>query len=112
MSRMSELALIHLIVALNIVVQLMLIGRLGLPSRGKRKYYVLAVAIPVLVLVSMRLLVAGGIMHGRVADQPPAEQFITTAASILLLAGPCLVTLAAILDRKRSGWLAGSRDGE
>ena len=106
---MSDLALIHLIVALNILVQLMLIGRLRFPSGGKRKYYVFAVAIPVLVLVSMRLLTASGMIHGRVADQPPVEQYITAAASIMLMFGPWLATLAAILDKKRSGWMIKTR---
>jgi hypothetical protein len=108
---MSDLALIHLIVALNILVQLMLIGRLRFPSGGKRKYYVFAVAIPVLVLVSMRLLTASGLMQSRVAEQQPAEQFTTAAASILLIAGPWLATLAAILDKKRSGWVIKPRNG-
>jgi hypothetical protein len=109
---MSGLTLIYLIVGLNIVVQLMLIGRLKFPPGGRRKYYALAIAIPVLVLLSMRLLVAGGLIHNNVADQTPVEQFVTSTASILLLAGPCLVTLAAILDKKRSGWLARTRNDE
>jgi hypothetical protein len=109
---MSDLTLIHLIVALNVVVQLMLIGRLKFPPGGRRKYYALAVAIPVLVILSMRLLVASGLIHSRVADQPPVEQFVTSAASILLLAGPCLVTLAAILDKRRSGWIVKTRNEE
>jgi hypothetical protein len=40
-----------------------------------------------------------------VADQSAIEQHITTAASVLLMAGPWLVTLAAILDKQRKGWL-------
>jgi hypothetical protein len=106
---MSDLALIYLIVALNILVQLMLIRRLNFPSGGKRKYYVFAVAIPVLVMVSMRLLTASGMIHSRVADQPPVEQCITAAASILLMSGPWLATLAAIVDKKRSGWMIKAR---
>jgi hypothetical protein len=112
MDDMSDLTLIHLIVALNIVVQLMLIRRLKFPPGGRRKYYVFAIAIPLLVLLSMQLLVAGGLIHGHVADQTPVEQFVTSAASILLLAGPCLVTLAAILDKNRSGWLTRARNDE
>ena len=107
---MTDLALIHLIVALNVVVQLTLIGRLKFPPGERRKYYALAIAIPALVLLSMRLLVASGLIRDHVADQPPVEQFVTSAASILLLAGPCIVTLAAILDKKRSGWMTKSRD--
>ena len=106
---MSDLALIHVIVALNILVQLMLIRRLKFPSGGKRKYYVFAVAIPVLVLVSMRLLTASGMIHSRFADQASAERWITDAASILLMFGPWMATLAAILDKKRSGWMTRTR---
>jgi hypothetical protein len=109
---MSDLTSIHLIIALNVVVQLMLIGRLAFPPGGRRKYYIFAIAIPVLVLLSMRLLTASGLMHERIADQTPVEQFVTSAASILLLAGPCLVTLAAILDKKRSGWLSRTRNDD
>ena len=101
---MSDLLLIHLIVALNVLVQLMLIARLKFPTGGKRKYYALAIAIPVFVLVSMRLLTASGTMHSRVADQSTVEHYITAAASVVLIAGPWLATLAAILDKTRSGW--------
>jgi hypothetical protein len=51
----------------------------------------------------VRLSVAGGAIHGRVADQSTAERWVTTAASATLLAGPWLATLAAVLRRKRKG---------
>ena len=102
---MSDQAFIYLIVALNALVQLMLIRSLNFPAGGKRKYYVFAIAIPVLIMLSTRLLIAGGMVHSRVAEQSAIEQYITAAASILLMAGPWISTLAAILDKRRKGWL-------
>jgi hypothetical protein len=108
---MPDHVFIYLIVALNTLAQLMLIRSLNFPAGGKRKYYLLTVAIPLLVMLSVRLLIAVGILQGRVADQSTIEQHITTAASILLMAGPWLVTLAAILDKQRRGWLIKTRTG-
>ena len=102
---------IYLIVALNTFVQLILIRSLNFPAGGKRKYYVFAIAIPVLIMLSTRLLIAVGMIHSRVADQSAIEQFITTAASILLMAGPWLSTLAAILDKQRKGWVIKTQSG-
>jgi len=98
---MSDDVFIYLIVALNMLGQLMLVRRLNFPVGGRWKYYAFAIGIPVVVMLSMRLLIAGGMIEGRVADQSPVENYITTAASILLVAGPWLVTLAAILGKKR-----------
>ena len=109
--KMSDEAFIYLIVAFNTFVQVMLIGRLYFPSGGRRKYFLLAVGIPGLVMLSTRLLVATGMIHGRVADQTAIEQHITNAAGILLIAAPWLVTLAAILDKKRKGWVIQTRRG-
>jgi hypothetical protein len=108
---MPDQLFIYLIVALNALVQLILIRSLNFPAGGKRKYYLLAVAIPLLVMLSVRLLIAVGVMHSRVADQSVLEQHATTAASVLLMAGPWLVTLAAILDKRRKGWLIRTRSG-
>jgi hypothetical protein len=108
---MSDHVVIYLIVALNTFVQLLLIGRLNFPASGKRKYYLFAVAIPVIVMLSTRLLIAVGMIHNRVADQSAIEQYVTTAAGILLMAGPWLVTLAAILDKQRKGWVIKTRTG-
>jgi hypothetical protein len=108
---MPDQVFIYLIVALNTLVQLILIRSLNFPAGGKRKYYILAVAIPVLVMVAMRLSIVGGMIHGRVADQSAIEQYITGAASILLMAGPWLSTLAAILDKRRKGWLVRTKTG-
>jgi hypothetical protein len=103
---MSDELFIYIIVALNALVQLMLIWRLKFLTGGKWKYCVLVVAIPILIMASMRLLVAGGVIHGRVADQSMVERIITMGASVLLMAGPWLVTIAAILDKPRRRALA------
>ncbi len=102
---MSDKVFIYLIVALNIFVQLMLIRSLNFPPGGRRKYYLLAVAIPVAIMLSMRLLIVAGVIHRRVADQSAIEQFMTNAASAILMAAPWLVTLFAIIDRKRRAWV-------
>lgn len=98
---MTDEVFLYLIVLLNTLVQLALIHSLNLPARGKRKYYALAIAIPVLVMVSMRLLVLLGLIHSLVADQSLVERIVTHAASILIIAGPWLATLAALIARYR-----------
>jgi hypothetical protein len=106
---MSDSVVIYLIVVLNAAVQVILIRSLDFPAGAKLKYYLLAVAIPALVMLSMRLLVAAGIIDGRVAEQSALDQHIAAAASIAIMAGPWLVTLAAILDKRRRGWLVRKR---
>ena len=100
---MADHVFLYLIVLLNAVVQLVLIRSLNLPARAKRKYYAVAIAIPVLVMVSMRLLVAAAIIDSRVADQSLIERFVTDVAGILLIAGPWLATVAAIVAKYRHG---------
>ena len=102
---MSDEVFIYLIVALNIFVQLMLIHSLRFPPGERRKYYLFAIAIPVAIMLSMRLLIVAGIIHRRVADQSAIEQFMTNAASAILMAAPWLVTLFAVVDRKRRAWV-------
>jgi hypothetical protein len=102
---MSDEVFIYLIVVLNILVQIMLIHSLRFPPGGRRNYYLCAVAIPVFVMGSTRLLIASGAIHSRVADQSMIEHLFTGAASILLMAGPWFVTLFAILDRRRRAWV-------
>ena len=99
---MYDQLFIYLIVALNTCCQLMLIWRQNFTVGEKRKYCVCAVAIPVLVMLSMRLLIASGMIHGRVAEQSLVEQYITKCTSILLIAGPWLVTITAILTKMRN----------
>jgi hypothetical protein len=93
--------LIYGIVAMNALVQVILIWRLRFPTGGKWKYCLLAMAAPLAVLVAMRLLVAGGVIHARVAEQTMLERWLTVAASVLLLVSPWLVTAAAIMNKKR-----------
>jgi hypothetical protein len=98
---MHDHVLIYLIVALNALCQLMLIWRQKLAASVRWKYCCLAIAIPVVIMVSMRLMIASGTIHGRVAEQSLFEQYITKANSILLIAGPWLVTLAVLLAKMR-----------
>jgi hypothetical protein len=53
-------------------------------------------------MLSMRLLIASGTIHEYVAEQSIIEHYITKGASILLIAGPWLVTLAVIITRMRN----------
>lgn len=99
---MSDQLLIYLIVALNVACQLMLIWRQKFATGVKWKFCCLAVAVPAVIMVTMRLLIAGGTIHGRIAEQPLVEQYITNGASMLLIAGPWLVTLAAILTKMKN----------
>jgi hypothetical protein len=98
---MADELFLYLIVLLNTTVQLFLIRSLGLPAREKRKYLAIAIAIPLCVMASMRLLVLGGIVGGNVADQGFLERCVTDAAGILIMAGPWLATLAAVITRYR-----------
>ena len=98
---MSDHVIIYLIVALNTFCQLMLIWRQKFPVGQRNRYCLWAVAIPLALMLSMRLLIASGMMHGRVADQSHLEHFITTATSMLLVAGPWFVTVAAIVSKRR-----------
>ncbi len=98
---MSDEVLIYLIVALNVLVQLMLLRSLNFPAGERGKYYLFAIGIPLVLMLSMRLLIAGGMIPARVAEQSTVEQFVTLAASVLLIGGPWLVTLAAIVSKKR-----------
>lgn len=98
---MSDQITIYLIVALNIICQIMLIWRQKLAKNIKRNFCFLAVVLPLLVMLSTRILIAGGAIHALVADQTLTEQWITRTASILLIAGPWLVTLAAIIYKFR-----------
>jgi hypothetical protein len=49
----------------------------------------------------MRLLIASGTIHGLVAEQSPAEQYLTKGTSMLLIAGPWFVTFAAIFENMK-----------
>jgi len=98
---MSDHVLIYLIVTLNALCQVMLIWRQKLETRTKWKYCCLAIAIPLFIMVSMRIFIANGTIPERVVDQSLIERYITKITSILLIAGPWLVTVAAIVSRRR-----------
>jgi hypothetical protein len=99
---MYDYLFIYLIVAFNTLCQLMLIWRQKLDSGVKWKFCSFAIAIPVVMMVSMRILIASGAIHGHVAEQSLFEQYLTKSASILLIAGPWLVTLAAIKAKMKT----------
>lgn len=99
---MSDQMFIYLIVALNTFFQLVLIWRQKLANNIKWKFCCLAAGIPVVIMLSMRLLIVFGTIHEYVAEQSLIEHYITKGASILLIAGPWLVTLAVILNRMRN----------
>jgi hypothetical protein len=50
----------------------------------------------------MRLLIASGTIHGVVAEQSFAEQFLTKGTSMLLIAAPWFVTFAAIMVKMKN----------
>jgi hypothetical protein len=96
---MSDQLLIYLIVALNAACQLMLIWRQRLPATQQWKLFALTAAIPLAIMVTMRILIANGIIHGHISEQTFIEQAITKGTSLLLIAGPWFVTLAAVIAR-------------
>jgi hypothetical protein len=98
--------LIYVIVLLNVACQIMLIWRLKLDRTIKLKYCALALAIPTVIAVTVRVLVAAGIMHVRLAEQGMLERTITTLASILLIASPFMITIAAVIFRRKQKRLA------
>ena len=99
---MTDQVCIYLIVALNTCCQIMLIWRQKFTDGMKWRFCCSALAIPVLIMILVRLLIVSGTIHGRVADQSPVEHYITLGTSILLIAGPWLVTLAAITVKIRN----------
>ena len=99
---MSDQLLIHLIVALNVVCQLMLIWRQKFMSAVRWKFISSAVAIPLVIMVLMRILIAAGMIHGHLSEQSSIEQYITKGMSMMLIAGPWFVTIAAIMLKVRN----------
>ena len=98
---MPDQVVVYLIVALNVLLQVMLIRRLKLPASVKRNHQIGAIAIPVVIMLASRLAIAAGVIHARVDEQAGVERFVTLAASIMLLAGPPLATLSALVARMR-----------
>ncbi|GFO56267.1 hypothetical protein GMSM_32740 [Geomonas sp. Red276] len=94
--------LIYVIVALNAACHPFLIWRLRLSKGEKWAHAAAAIAAPLLVMSVMRLLVAVGAIHARVAEQGGAERAITTLASILLIVSPLLATVAGFSRSRKS----------
>ena len=94
---MSDHILIYVIVLLNMFCQLMLIWRLKHLERRRWNFLGAATLLPLLSVIAMRLMIAGGVINARLAEQSSLEHAITQAASILLIAGPWLTTAAAVL---------------
>ncbi len=98
---MSDHTLIYIIVIFNSAVQVILIRRLKLSTGEKYLYCALAAGIPLLLTLTMRFLIAGSLFHGRLVDQTQLERYITTMASSLLIIGPWIVTVSALIARWR-----------
>ena len=96
---MPDHLLIYVIVFLNAFTQAMLIWRFKLAPAIKWKLCCSTVAVPLILAVIMRLLIAQGILPARIADQSFIEQLITKGASMMLIAGPWMVTIAVIIIR-------------
>ncbi|GAM07801.1 hypothetical protein OR1_00070 [Geobacter sp. OR-1] len=94
---MHDHILIYVIVLLNALCQLMLIWRLQRMQSTRWLFMGIAFAVPLVAIAVMRALVASGVINSHVADQSRMEFLVTNAMSILLIAGPWLVTVAALL---------------
>jgi len=108
MSDASNNLSIYLIVALNAACHVMLIWRLKIDKAARWKFCTVAVATPLLIMVAVRLMVGIGLLHGRVAEQGGIERFVTTVASMLLIAAPFMVTGAAILFGRKQRAVSGA----
>ena len=102
MSNTSNQLSIYLIVGLNAACHMLLIWRLNLDKVAKLKFCAIGVGIPLLVMGAMRLMIALGVLHGRLAEQGGFERALTMLGSMLLIAGPFLATGAAILFYRRN----------
>lgn len=94
---MYDHILIYVIVLLNALCQTVLIWRLRRMKGTRWLFMGIAVALPLLSVMIMRTLVTSGVINAHVAEQSRMEHLVTSAMSIQLMAGPWLVTLAAIL---------------
>lgn len=100
---MYDYILIYIIVLLNALCQMMLIWRQRRIRSVRWLFIGGAAAVPLVVVTVMRTLVICGVIHGRLAEQTAAERLITQGSSILLMAGPWLVTLFAVYcDRRQA----------
>ena len=79
----------------------MLIWRLKFEKYSKWKYCSLAVAVPLLIAVAMRVMVSIGAINVQISEQTFLERVVTSLASILLIAGPFIVTVSAMMLRRK-----------
>ncbi len=102
---MQDHILIYFIVALNALCQLILIW--SLKKLGKHRVFFMAAAglLPLTAALFMRGLVAAGFIHGRLVEQSQLEHIFTQTMGVLLVAGPWLVTITAILYRRSGKFL-------
>lgn len=98
---MPNHSLIYVIVILNAACQAMLIWRLKFERQSKWKYCLLTFAVPLLIALTMRIMVATGAMHAQLSEQALLERAVTSLAGILLIAGPFIVTIAALVLRRK-----------
>jgi hypothetical protein len=101
MSNTSSYLSIYLIVFLNAACHVMLIRRLKIDKVAKWKFCSLAIGMPLLIMMLMRLMVGIGLLHGRVAEQEGIERVITMLASMMLIAAPFIATGAAVLSSRK-----------
>jgi hypothetical protein len=97
---MPDHLLIYLIVFLNAFSQSMLIWRLKLERTTKWIFCCAAIAVPLILAGIVRLLIAQGIIHSRISEQSSFEHVLTSGLSMLLIGGPWLVTITAILVKR------------
>jgi hypothetical protein len=107
MTNMTNQLAIYLIVGLNVACHILLIWKLKMDKGARLKYCALSIGVPLVVMMTMRLMVALGAVHGRVAEQGGIEHAFTMLASMLLVAGPFLVTGAALVFSRKQRNSAG-----
>src|SRR5262249_26856172 len=105
---MNDHLWIYIVVVLNALLQVLLIRRLWFPPRRRSKFILAALAIPLLLAVGMRRVAAAGWMPQQVCEQSELERGVTLVASALVMLGPWLVTIAAVVDKKRRAALAAA----
>ena len=75
----------------------MLIRRVKIKHSLKLYYIVSTLAIPFCIIVLMRLMVHLNVISSSIQSQTSTEKIITTSMSFLLLAGPWIATIIALI---------------
>jgi hypothetical protein len=99
--------LIYVIVALNALCQAVLI--FSLKKMGNRRFPYIggALLLPVIIALAGRIMAAAGIINPHLVQQSQLEHLITQLMGVLLIAGPWLITAAAILHRRKQPSCSG-----